>query len=173
MNAIAPPRELVIPSPKDFCAVWSTFFLTVYAIATYRANTYGPRRFGELSAHAANLLVEAANSSELLSSVSHMAEDKYERVVLGILFEELQFVSWRYRSAFELAGMEIPEAVSSMEEPPQFSSENGHPDDSDTLGNIETVKGSIQPLLDKLPPWIRKAIEVILEALKLTRGLVD
>lgn len=172
MNNGVLERELIIPNPREFCTAWNAFFLTVSAIATYRAKAYGPYRFGELSNYAANLLVEASNSNELQSSISQMAEDPHEKIVLGILFEELLFVSWKYQKAFELAGIETPEMIFSLEAP-QFSNESGHPDDPDTLENIETVKGSIQPLLDKLHPWIRKGIEAIMEVLKLTRGSVD
>lgn len=172
MNATAGISELVIPTPEEFGAAWSAFFLTVAAIATYRARNYGPERFGELSEHAARLLVEAAHSDGLLSSVAQMAEDEHEQVSLGILYEELAFISWRYRRTFELAGIETPEVVTAMSPPPQFPNENGHPDDPDVVDDIEIVKNSIQSLLDKLPRWMQKAIEVILEALKLTRGLV-
>lgn len=172
MNSTVGISELVIPTPEEFGAAWSAFFLTVSAIATYRAERYGPRRFGELSDHAARQLVEAADSDDLLSSVADMAGDEHEKVSLGILFEELIFVSWRYRRTFELAGMETPEAVAVMSPPPHFRDEEGHPDDPDVIDDIETVKNSIQSLLDKLPRWMQKAIEVILEALKLTRGLV-
>lgn len=172
MNSTAIAPEPVIPTPEEFGAAWSAFFLTVAAISTYRANKYGPERFGELSQHAARLLVEAGHSYDLLSSVAEMAEDEREKVSLGILYEELLFVSWRYRRTFELAGMQTPDVIIVMSPPPQFPDEEGHPDDPDVIDDIETVRGSIQSLLDKLPRWMQKAIEVILEALKLTRGLV-
>lgn len=146
--------------------------LTVAAIATYRARNYGPERFGELSQHVAKLLAEASHSDALSSSVAEMAEDEHEKISLGILYEELLFISWRYRRTFELAGMQTPDVITAMSPPPQYPDEEGHPDDPDVISDIETVKGSIQSLLDKLPRWMQKAIEVILEALKLTRGLV-
>lgn len=172
MNSTVIAPDPVIPTPEEFGAAWNAFFLTVAAIAVYRGRNYGPERFGELSQHAARLLVEAGHSDDLLSSVAEMAEDEHEKVSLGILYEELLFISWRYRRTFELAGMQTPDVIVVMSPPPQFPNEEGHPDDPDMIDDIETVKGSIQSLLDKLPRWMRKAIDVILEALKLTRGLV-
>lgn len=172
MNSTVIAPDPVIPTPEEFGAAWSAFFLTVAAIATYRGRNYGPERLGELSEHAARLLVQAAHSDDLLSSVAEMAEDEHEKVSLGILYEELLFVAWRYRRTFELVGMAAPDAIAVTSPPSQFPNEEGHPDDPDVIDDIETVKGSIQSLLDKLPRWVRKAIEVILEALKLTRGLV-
>lgn len=172
MNSTVLPRELVIPSPRQFGDAFSAFFLTVSAIATYRANEGGPERFGELSVLAADLLVEAADTDDLLSVVEDMAEDEHEKVIIGILYEELMFVSWRYRGAFELAGMDMPEVVAAMPAPPQFSDEHGDPGESEVIDTIGTVKGSIQTLLDKLSSWMRKAVEAIMEVLKLTRGLV-
>lgn len=172
MNATVSASEPVIPTPEDFGAAWSAFFWTVSAIATFRAKKYGPERFGKLSQHAARLLDEAGHSDDLLSSVAEMAEDEHEKVSLGILYEELLFVAWRYRGAFELAGVQTPDVIILMSPPPQFANEEGHPDDPDAVDDIETIKGSIQKLLDKLPRWMQKAIDVILEALKLTRGLV-
>jgi len=172
MNSTVIAPDPVIPTPEEFGAAWSAFFLTIAAIATYRGRNYGPERFGELSQHASRLLVEAAHSDGLLSSVAEMAEDEHEKVSLGILYEELVFISWRYRRTFELGGMQTPDVIVVMSPPTQFPNEDGHPDDPDVIDDIETVKGSIQSLLDKLPRWMQKTIEVILEALKLTRGLV-
>lgn len=87
MNSTVAAPDPVRPTPEEFGAAWNAFFLTVAAIATYSANMYGPERFGELSQHAARLLVEAGHSGGLLSSVAEMAKDEHEKVSLGILDE--------------------------------------------------------------------------------------
>lgn len=169
MNTIL-EREVVVPSPGEFSIVWEAFFIVVSAIATYRANEFGPRRFGELSVHAATLLRTAANSREMNLLINAMAHSDKERTTLGILYEEMQYISWKYRGVAEDYLQQRFEVFEAMGEPPQFSGESGYADDADVVGDIETVACSITSILDKLPPWIRKAIEAIMEALKLTRG---
>jgi len=169
MNTVV-NQSVTIPSPREFTVVWETFYLVIAAIATYRANENGPKRFGELAVYAANLLREAATSKEIYTLVENMINDDKEKLPLGILYEELQYISWKYRGVFADVDMEIPEAIYDMGE--FFPDEIGEPLDSSTIKDIKNVVGSVNKLLDKLPNWIRKAVDVILEALQLTRGTV-
>ena len=170
MSTINP--VVTIPSPREFGLAWKSFFATISAIITYRTIHAGPRRFGELSEHAARLLSEAAESEGMQSQLAEMLGDEHERVPLGILYEEMIYITYKYRTAFELANVEMPEIIETLRGVEQFSDVQGDPGAHDAVDEAEIVAGSIQPLLDKLPKWIRKAIDVILEVLKLTKGIV-
>jgi len=170
MNAIV-IRNVASPSPREFGIAWETFFLVVSAIATFRANEYGPRRFGELARHASKFLSEASVSDEIVSLIESMAENDKEKISLGILYEEMQYISWKYQEVFEDLDIEVPEAISSMGG--QFEDEEvGDASDPNVIKDVKNVVGSVKAILDKLPPWIRKAVDAILEALQLTRGVV-
>jgi hypothetical protein len=166
--------EVIIPSPEQFSEAWVAFFTTVAAIALYRASRFGPEyRFGELAIHAADLLEKAKDDEEFTLMIKEMAEHIYEKVSLGILYEELLYISYKYKKTFQMAQIETPTVIKEMEEPKYFSGEGGDPGNADAIDDIEVVTSSVQKLLDKLPNWLRKAIEAIMEALKLTRGVID
>jgi len=169
MNAIV-TQDVTIPSPEEFGIVWETFYLVIAVIATYRANENGPKRFGELAMYASDLLSEAANSDEMNTIIENMINDDKEKIPLGILYEEMQYISWKYQGVFEHVGMDIPEAIYDMGE--LFPDEIGEPLDASTIKDIKNVVGSVNKLLDRLPNWMRKGVDVILEALQLTRGAV-
>jgi hypothetical protein len=169
MNTIV-IQSVRVPSPREFGLTWKSFFLVVSAIASYRAKTYGPHRFGDLSVHASNLLGEVADTEEMHDLIRDMADHEQERVSLGILYEEMKYIAWKYRNSLEIAGMEVPEYIQAMEEAEQFSGEEGHPGDPGVVDDVETVVGSVKAILDKLPRWVRKTIEALMELLKLTRG---
>ncbi len=165
--------EVIIPTPEQFGEAWVAFFSTVSAIAQYRANKSGSEeRFGELAIHASNLLEKARDDKEFTVMVQRMTDDKYEKITLGILYEELLYISCKYKGVFEMAQIKTPEVVQQLEEPMHFNcADDVVPDDTHTFNDIKVVTGSIPKLLDKLPNWLRKAIDVIMEALQLTRGL--
>ena len=168
---IAPVK---IPTPKQFGEAWGAFFATVSAIAQYRANGKGAeKRFGELAIHAADLLEQAKDDAAFMAMVSEMIGHQYEKISLGILYEELLYISYKYKAAFQAAEMMEPEVIRLLEQSHYFNSQPGELDGSDAIDDIEVVKGSIQNILDKLPGWLRNLIEAIMEALKLTRGSVD
>jgi hypothetical protein len=105
--------------------------------------------------------------------IEEMANDDKEKISLGILYEEMQYISWKYKDSLEIAGLEVPEYIYAMEEPVQFADQEGHPGDANAIGDVEIVTGSVKSILDKLPKWVRKIIDAIMEALKLTRGQID
>lgn len=167
MNTIV-TESVEIPSPEEFGVVWETFYLVVAAIAEYRANNLGTRRFGELATQASGVLGNAAFSDEMTKQVEDMADNEREQVALGVLFEEMQYVSWKYKSVFEFLGREIPEPIYSMGE--RFQGVEGDPGHSSAVDDVANVLDSVGKLLDKLPNWVRKIVDVILEALRFTRG---
>lgn len=171
MNTVV--QQVRIPTPREFGAAWTGFFVTVAAIAACRSREYGPARFDMLAYTAASTIGRAAEHPNALSDVAAMLEDEHEKVALGILFEELLYIIARYRIAFELSGMSVPEEIETLEIPEEYIDEEGDPFSKEAVDDVSTVVGSIPKLMSKLPGWLRKAIDVILEALKLTRGHID
>lgn len=169
-------ESVLIPSPQEFCVVWDTFFLVVSAVASGRAQEAGPERFGELSVHAARLLRSDAAREEVATIAMAMVENPLESVSLGILYEEMQYLSLKYRDVAERYLDEDMQVFEELAQSAHFFADQAITDswdaldDENLIGDIDTVAGSIKSILDALPSWIRKAIDAILEALKLTRG---
>jgi len=163
-----PTGTVRVPTTDEFTVAWSAFFATVSAVASWRATHFGPERFGILAEAAGRSLASGSTSAEFVRMVATLREDPNEKVLLGILYEELLFYSWRFRGAIEERGGQLP-----FDESEAFPNESGDPAAPDAVDQAEIITGSIQPLLDKLPNWLRKAIEAIMEILKLTRGIAD
>lgn len=151
MNTIVQARSLSIPGASDFAAVWKVFFSVVDAVAVFRAREYGPRAFERLSPAAADELIGAADSPEFANEVEEMIRDEHERYALAILYEELLYLAWRYRSACSALDRESPFETYSVATPERYADENGRPDEPDAVENIETGIGSVTQILKKLP----------------------
>jgi hypothetical protein len=47
------------------------------------------------------------------------------------------------------------------------------PLDDSFVNGADVVTGSVKALFDKLPKWLQRILEVLMEALKLTKGIID
>lgn len=171
---VATVHNVRIPSPGEFDTAWNAFFRTLAAVIACRAHQYGPRRFGLLAFDAVDGICTASDDDEVQDNIRAMLEDEREAVALGILFEELQHFTLRYRNAYEqLGGVEMPSEVATMEAVDGLGEVFGDPLGGDVIEDAGIITGSIPKLLDKLPGPLKKLMDVLLEILKLARGMVD
>ena len=81
---------------------------------------------------------------------------------------EMLYVAFRYR---RLLPEESRKVVASVEE--RFAGvQEGDPTAPGAVDDIETVKGSIERQIKKLPKWLQRVLEVLMELLKLTKGMI-
>lgn len=157
-------EDIYSPSVEEFRLAFVAFMLAVSSVAYHRGRKFGPKRMAYVARSLAKEFSEkfTARDAELLMADS--AEGS--RGPLGTLFEEFIYIACRYSKSMKDAGMnvDIPGNTGN------FEGEIGNPFSDEALDDIETVKGSIAKLLEKLPKWAQRIIEALMEALKLTRG---
>jgi len=157
------------PTPAQLTSALADFARTVEAVALARAQEYGPAWVLEAGAFT-NVAVEDARQIVNDETILQNLQDEIDEspAACGILWVELFAVNYRPR---ELSGIEIdidgapiPVAVVEMADPDHLSEQS--------VKDLETVKGSIEKILSKLPAWLRKLMEALMEILKLTRGFI-
>jgi hypothetical protein len=157
-------EEIYQPSAEELRLALIAFVLATCAVAFYRGQEFGPKRFAYISRQ---LGLEFKNQISL-EDVQELMSDFEESSLsaLGTLYEEMIYIATKYHRFAEAAGIEyvIPEGGN------HFFEESGEFFDGDAIGDIGTVKGSIDKLMAKLPKWAQKILEAIMEALKLTKG---
>ena len=89
-----------------------------------------------------------------------------EKLPVEILMQEMNFfadryggnLTWRFTQQADAYGIEFAD-----------TQPEGFPDIGTAVEAGETVQGSIEKLLKRLPPWLRKSLDVTLELAKLAR----
>lgn len=156
-------QRIVAPSSEDFRRGLIAFVQTVGAVAVLRSQHAGPRRMGYVARHLADEFTRRLAPEDARAVVLDFDD---ARSALGALFEEFVYIACRYRAAAEQIGITVAIPGNTID----FDEESGDPLGRDVIEEIETVRGSIAKLLEKLPRWAQRLIEALMEVLKLTRG---
>ncbi len=157
-------KDIYSPSADEFRLAIVAFVLAVSSVAFHRGREFGPRRMAYIAKHLAAEFAERFTVKDADQAMAGLAEDSSR--ALGALFEEFVYIACKYRKSAKDAGitLTIPGNTS------VFDGEEGNVFSDEAIDDIETVKGSVSWLLEKLPKWAQRIVEVLLEALKLTRG---
>jgi len=151
-------------SPEAMQSALRSFWYTAASVATHHARERGLQWPQDLSFATADSIAEAIEAIDLAP-----AWDDTPPQALYVLFIELLWITFQY-------GGDIPEnrRTISQEQLGAFFAATEAPAGSRSeraLDDIETVKGSIESILDRLPNAIRKLFDALMELLKLSRGL--
>jgi hypothetical protein len=168
-------RAISTPTKDEFHFALIWFVSTLVHVISRRSRTFGPRRFQFSSSQLGREFSTRLGVGDLREIADDFAEAE-EFSSLGFLYEELLYICWKYGRAV------VPEQEAELEGAPRpkverlaavlFQEEDsGGIFGEGVVDDIDTVKGSIDTLLKKLPKWAHRIIEVLLEVLKLTRGV--
>jgi len=157
-------EDIYSPSAEEFRLALIAFVLVASSVAFHRGRESGPRRMAYIAKHLANEFKERLTTKDAEEAIGSVANDS--RRTLGALFEELIYIACKYNKSAREAGIELTIPGNTT----VFDGEIGNVFSDEAIDDIETVKGSISWLLEKLPKWAQRIIEVLLEALKLTKG---
>jgi hypothetical protein len=157
--------DVYSPSAEEFRMALIAFMLTAGSIAYHRGREFGPKRFSYIATNLANEFSERFTINDAEIVIADFADSKRS---LGTLFEELIYVAFKYRKSAEDAGITVVIPGDTT----VFPREMGNVMSKEAVGDVEIVKDSLKFLLEKLPKWAQRIIEALMEALKITRGLV-
>jgi hypothetical protein len=149
-------------SPQALRGALAAFWLTAAAIAVMRAREGGPHWAEPISLGLAQNIAQAVSQIDIDEDWAETPPN-----VRYALFVEMLWICFRYGEsvATEQAGFTREElaAFFAGEAPAEGIS-------AEAIKDVETVKGSIEKILDRLPKPLRKLFEALMEVLKLTRG---
>ncbi len=167
MEATVPPVVRLRESDLgDFNKAFGLFVRAAAAVAARRGEAGGVPRLGLLAVSAASAVREQILSADSQALVEDTLNNPAESVSLYLLVEEMEYYAWRYRAA-------LPEIQREVQAGPALWGVGvGHILSDDAVDDAETVVGSVEKILDKLPGPLKKVMQALLEALKLTRGIV-
>ena len=165
MSGIMPPP---LPSPsQSFASALRAFLDTLIAVAAWRGEDFRQVWVVE-SAKAIRSAMEQGPIWATMEDLIPDEDDLLSKVAFDVLETEMLYVAFRYR---RLLPEESRKVVASVEE--RFAGvQDGDPTAPDAVDDIETVKGSIERQIKKLPKWLQRVLEVLMELLKLTKGMV-
>ncbi len=161
-------RVLLMPTPAEFGGALVDFFRTVAAVTDVRSQAVGPRWVFELGAaeEIAAEISRRAATGELYDLVERDLEDN--AVAYQILFHGLLYAQHKFRDLAPF-GFLLPDGLSSSD---WFGDDRGEPLDEKDVKELDVIKGSIEKVFERLPGWLKKLMEVAMELLKITRGVV-
>jgi hypothetical protein len=162
---VDPPTASASNSSDEFGRAWDAFIVALAAVARVRSTT--EREFvdlllGRILEPTRTLIADAA----FVAALRTLEESPVERPLLGNLTHEMWFYVWAYRDAHE----SLPPLVPDYYQVPMRDVRRD-PQDEAALDDAETVIGSIEKLIDKLPGPLKRFLHALLEVLKLTRGI--
>jgi len=165
MNTIF-SQTMKVPSSEELHQALLSFFTISAGITCIRAHEYGPKRFSIISKDLANAFANQLTINEVAEVVSDF--DDKSAIVLATIYEELAYISKRYESCGRLLNdkMVIPALAAEYDVP------EGDPLDGDSVKEIDIIKGSLTFVLEKLPKWVQKILDVLMELLKISRGAI-
>jgi len=156
-------EEIYSPSIEEFRLAFIAFVLAAGSVAFHRGREFGPRRLAYIAKHLADEFAGRFTTSDAEQAMVGLGDSKR---VLGALFEEFVYIACKYNKSASDAGINLVIPGNTT----NFAGETGNVFSNEAVDDIETVKGSIGWLLEKLPKWAQRIVEVLLEALKLTKG---
>lgn len=166
-GGLAPPiTGLGVPDLGGFERAWGLFIRAVGLLTRYRSEHGGVGRLGMMATTASDALIGMLDSAEVRSALGEHFSAAGEGMALSILTEEMEYFAWRYRAVDESLRIELEGSED------RWGDGEGDPLSDSAIDDAETIIGSVEKLLDKLPGPLKKLVHVLLEALKLTRGVV-
>jgi hypothetical protein len=163
------PREVFVPSTEQFASALADFTRTIEAVTRARASEYGPAwlaaspHLAGLAALDAQQIVDDADFIQWLGLDIEAAPTAY-----AILWAELFAVNYIHR---ELSGFIFDEELAPVDVM-YFQDDASNPWSERTVKDLEVVQGSVEKIIDRLPPWLKKLMEAMMELLKLSRGVI-
>lgn len=157
-------EDIYSPSVEEFRLALIAYVLAASSVAFHRGREFGPRRMAYIARHLADEFATRLTAMDAENAIGNLSGDS--RRALGALFEELVYIACKYNKSARDAGITLTIPGNTT----VFAEETGNVFSDEAVDDIETVKGSIGWLLDRLPKWAQRIVEVLLEALKLTKG---
>ena len=160
-------NELYVPTPEEFRHAFWNFVVTTGLVIGIRASHTEKPRFGELGDHLCEEFV--ARQREEIDMRSIQETTKAASVTaLATIYEEMVFIACAFQHCTETEEkrLELSDSVT----PKYYKNIQLDPVSEEAVDAIETVKDSIEKVLDHLPWWVKKILEALMEMLKLTRG---
>lgn len=155
-----PPATGTVSHPADsFAGAWDLFVQMLVAVARVRSEEGGGPAIA--ASWAAALLPTLQRTDALRAAL-----DDADSGLVAQLTDEMFFYTWAYRSADPRLADQIPHT--SQVRDPRFARD---PASHDAVDDAETIIGSIEKFLDRLPAPLKKYLHGVLEVLKLTRGM--
>ncbi|MBW7933806.1 MAG: hypothetical protein H3C62_09395 [Gemmatimonadaceae bacterium] len=162
---VDPPRVGIASLDDGLTAPFDVFVQSLAAVARTRAGE-DAGAIGEWLDRLLPQTRELVRSPDMARVVADLAADATERMLLVQLQEEMWFYVWMYRSAAPDLQQYVPERLQV-----RFGNSMRDAADEEAIDNAETVIGSINKFIDKLPGPLKKFLHAILEVMKLTRGI--
>ena len=167
MEATTPPVVRLRSSDLgEFSKAFELFVRVAAAVAARRGEAGGVPRLGLLAVTAAGAVREQVTWDDARSILGVSLYDPSESVAVQLLVEEMEYYAWRYRAALPEIELEIRAG------PALWGPGAGNVLSDPAVEDAETIVGSVEKILDKLPGPLKKALHGLLEALKLTRGVI-
>lgn len=142
------------------------FFETMQSVAKVRAEQSGLLWVSASIDNFTQAFGEMDTETLGLDDYMFEAEDPVSAAAMHMLEMEMYYIAYAHREYLSERTRDSLQAVAENFSDVGFA----NPLSDKSMEDIETVKGSIEKLLDKLPGWAKKMMEVLMEALKLTRG---
>lgn len=167
MEATTPPVVRLRPSDLgDFNKAFELFVRVMAAVAARRGEAGFVPRLGLLAVGASTAVREQITWDDARAVLGESLAYPAERISVQLLVEEMEYYAWRYRAALPEVQQEIKAGVA------LWGNGVGDVLSPAAVDNAETIVGSVEKILDKLPGPLKKALHGLLEALKLTRGIL-
>lgn len=157
-------EALLLPNGFELHQAFISFFTVSAGVAYYRANEYGPDRFALIAKTLAQTFSVQLTSEEIEQTIIDF--DEKSNISLAVIYEELAYISKRY----EQYGRMIDEEMIMPSMADNYDGEQVNTLNSDNVKELDVVKGSLTFVFDKLPKWVQRILDVLMEVLKITRG---
>lgn len=166
---VMPPRIAQAPSPEQLVSSLVDFTRTIEAVTHARARAFGPQWLaesqflGETGVGDAQRIFDDVAFFEWLTSDIARAPTAY-----AILWAELFALNYAHKG---LSGVVLDEDEAPIEVI-YLQTEEVEPSSERAVKDLETAQGSVEKIIDRLPPWLKKLMEAMMELLKLSRGVI-
>lgn len=152
------------PDPHEFRQILLVFVWTTACLVSLRSREFGPQRMATVAQALAREFDEQFHEGLVHEVLGEPLE--ISRVAMGALFEEMVYIACKYERARRDMGVELSIPGNTQD----YQDVRGSAFTKDAVDDIETVKGSIDWFLKKLPKPLRDVLDALLEALKLAHG---
>lgn len=154
------------PAPENLGRALFAFVHTMAAVASLRGERSG---LGWIIS-ASGLLAGVDEMATPIDSVelSPEDEDAATKAAFSVLETEMLYIAFRYRQLLSGDSLNIADSVAERFQGVQ----PGNPLEDRVVDEIDKVKGSIEQLIKRLPKWLQRVADVLMEMLKLTKGMI-
>lgn len=160
-------RIFVVPTAEQLHSSLVCFGQTVGALASYRA-----QQMNEQWIQASSLMLASEIGQRLTPEDCEQVVAEFEEEgsgsALAVLFLEISYINLLFRDLASDQWIDLPEVDPAAID--MIGTVSGDPMNWVDVGKAEAVYDSIAHLMSRLPAWLRKTLEVLLEVLKILRG---